>query len=83
MVKKKVKKNSTRNININKRKNIVNKNLLTFFILFAVSLVLYYSTGTGVLNDIFYFAMILFGSLVLAFFIIFLVIFFLRILKKK
>jgi hypothetical protein len=80
--KKSAKEKSPSRFNISIKKNTLKNNLLSFIILFIISSTLYYFTGAGVLKDIFYFAVIIFGSLALAFIIIFLILFFLKISKK-
>lgn len=60
----------------------LNRYLLNSVILLAISIALYAASPLGLWSDVFYMAIIVFGSLSLAFVIVLLVKFFIKILRK-
>ncbi len=65
------------------KKKIVLKNLLLFAVLFCLSLVFYQITNGGFYKNLFYLTTLVTGSISLAFVIIFLTLFFLKLMKRN
>ena len=61
---------------------IASRNLVMFVILFVLSLILYYASGQEFYVNLFFMLSILFGFLAMAFLIAYLVLFFMKVMRK-
>jgi lipopolysaccharide/colanic/teichoic acid biosynthesis glycosyltransferase len=83
--KKTASRNRTRTASPNKAKrkiDIAVRNLFFFVILFVFSLILYYASKTGPYVNLFFILSMLFGFIALAFLIVYLVLFFMKVFRK-
>lgn len=82
-VNKKGKKTSTKMVRASKRKiNLVLKNLILFTGLALISFLIYYFLGEGLLKNLLSFSAMISGFIALAFLIVFLVFYIMKLLKK-
>jgi len=82
VAKKKVSRRPSKQVSSKASKIKINRYLLNSVILLAISIALYYASPLGLWSDVFYMGIIVFGSLSLAFVIVLLIQFFLKIFKK-
>lgn len=70
------------NLSMSQKIDMVVKNLIAFFILFAVSFILYKVTSAVFWNDLFFLLMLVFGFVGLAFLIVWLILMFLKASRR-